>query len=218
MATVRITEKLVNDVVRNVREKFKPTLETAKDSLDTTGWADRIVDTVYQSYLPQINALPPSFIGARDGIDIRFYRDNGILSDTITLKFTTPRPLPHVMPENPYAEFTQSWRNWEYKIKSWGAWPDLREAIETWSAKVRRVGADEQTMKDSVNKLLRSHSTLAPCLKKWPALWDLLDEGYKDRHKEVVERKGKGNDSGPEYDLDFDRMTAMVAKAKLRGL
>ena len=218
MATVRITEKLVDDVVRNVREKFKPTLETAKDSLDTTGWADRIYDTVYQSYLPQINALPPNFIGARDGIDIRVYREHGILSDTTTLKFTTPRPLPHAMPENPYAEFTQSWRNYEYKIKDWTPWPDMWEAIETWSAKVRRVRDDEQTMKNSVNKLLRSHSTLAPCLKKWPALWDLLDEGYKDRHKEVVERKGKSNDSGPEYDLDFDRMTAMVAKAKLRGL
>jgi len=90
------------------------------------------------------------------------------------------------------------------------------EAVETWSAKIRRVRDDEQTMKDSVHKLLRSHSTLSPCLKKWPALWDLLDEGYKDRHKEVVERKAK--DSGPEYDLDFDRMTAMVAKAKLRDL
>ena len=219
MATVRITEKLINDVARNVREKFEPALKAAEESLDTTGWADRIYDTVYQSYLPQINALPPNFIGARDGMGIRFYKDSrDILSDTIELKFAAPRPLPHAMPENPYAEFTQSWRNWEYKIKDWTLWPDMWEAIETWSAKIRRVKDDRQTMRDSVNKLLRNHSTLSPCLKKWPALWDLLDDEYKDRHKEVVERKGKGKDSGPEYDLDFDRMTAMVAKAKLRGL
>jgi len=219
MATVRITEKLIDDVVRNVRDKFRPALEAAIESLDTTGWADRIYETTYQSYLPQINALPSNFFGVRDGISIRFYKEGrSILSDTIKLKFAVPRPLPHAMPENSYAEFTETWRNYEYKIKDWTPWPDMWEAIENWSAKIRQVRDDEQTMRNSVNKLLRSHSTLAPCLKKWPALWDLLDDEFKDRHKEVVERKGKDKDSAPEYDLDFDRMTAMVAKAKLRGV
>jgi len=219
MATVRITEKLIDSVIRNVRLKFNPAIDAAKKSLDTTGWADRIYDTVYGAYLPQINALPPGFISARDGIDIRFYKEGrSILSDSWKLKFTTPKPLPDAMPDNPYAEFTETWRNYEYKIKDWTPWPDLWEAIETRAAKILQVQDDEQTMKDSVRKLLRSHSTLAPCLKKWPALWDLLDDEFKDRHKEVVERKGKDKDSAPEYDLDFDRMTAMVAKAKLRGV
>lgn len=214
MATVRITEKLIDSVTRNVKGKFRPAIDAAEESLDTTGWADRIYDMAYGPYLPQINAVPPDFFGARDSIELRF--GGSITTSKLDLKFSAPRPLPSAMPENPYVEFSRTWDRSDYRIKSWDAWPDLKEALDAWSAKVQRIKDDEQTMKDSVKKLLRSHSTLAPCLKKWPALWDLLDDEFKNRHKEVVDRKDK--DSGPEYDLDFDRMTAMVAKAKLRGI
>lgn len=215
MATVRITEKLIDSTLGNVREKFEPAMDAAKASLDTTGWADRIYEMVYREYLPQINALPVDFFGKREGVNLKM-QDSLFGTRELRLKFAAPRPLPHVMPENPYMEFTSSWRNWEYRVKSWGAWPDMEEAYNTWTARVKRVRDDHQAMKDSVNKLLRSHSTLAPCIKKWPALWDLLSDEYRDKHREVVERKAK--DGGPEYDLDFDRMTAMVAKAKLRGV
>lgn len=215
MATVRITEKLVDSTLRNVKQKFEPAMEAAKKSLDTTGWADRIYEAIYRDYLPQINALPPSFFGTRNGIDLKM-TDSLFETRELALTFAAPRPVPHAMPENPYMEFSQSWRNWEYKVKSWAAWPDMGEAYAAWVDRVQRVRGEHQTMKESVHKLLRSHSTLAPCIKKWPALWDLIDDEYRDKHREVVERKAK--DSGPEYDLDFDRMTAMVAKAKLRGV
>lgn len=215
MATVRITEKLINDTLANVREKFEPAFRAAETSLDTTGWADRIYETIYREYLPQINALPADFFGKREGIDLKT-GNSPFQTRELALKFAAARPLPQAMPENPYMEFTQSWRPWEYRVKSWGAWPDMEEAYNAWTARVKRVLDDREAMKVSVHKLLRSHSTLAPCIKKWPALWDLLSDEYRDKHREVVERKAK--DGGPEYDLDFDRMTAMVAKAKLRGV
>lgn len=127
--------------------------------------------------------------------------DSPFQTRELTLKFAAPRPLPHAMPENSYMEFTASWRPWEYKVKSWGAWPDMEEAYNAWVARVKRVRDDHEAMRSSVHKLLRSHSTLAPCIKKWPALWDLLSDEYRDKHREVVERKAK--DGGPEYDLDF---------------
>ena len=215
MATVRITEKLIHDTLATVRQKFEPALEAAKASLDTTGWADRIYETLYREYLPQINALPADFFDRREGVSLK--TGNSLFeARELTLRFAAPRPMPQAMPENPYMEFIQSWRPWEYRVKSWGAWPDMEEAYNAWTARVKRVLDDREAMKVSVHKLLRSHSTLAPCIKKWPALWDLLSDEYRDRHRVVAERKAK--DGGPEYDLDFDRMTAMVAKAKLRGV
>jgi len=215
MATVRITEKLVDSTRGNIEQKFVPAMDAAKASQDTTGWADRIYETVYRDYLPLINALPAKFFGTRDEIELKVPY-SPFETRTLSLTFAVPRPLPHAMPENLYLEISQPWRNWQYTVKSWAAWPDMGEAYAAWVSRVQRVRDERQTMKQSVHKLLRSHSTLAPCIKKWPALWDLIDDEYRDKHREVVERKGK--DSGPEYDLDFDRMTAMVAKAKLRGV
>ena len=217
MATVRITEKLIDSTLTNVRKKFEPAMEAAKASLDTTGWADRIYETMYRDYLPQINALPANFFVVRGDIELRIPRNSVLFStDRMDLKFAAPRPIPHTTPEHPCIEQQRSYTVGDYKIKSWDAWPDLGEAYDAWTARVKRVGDDHQTMRQSVEHLLRSHSTLAPCIKKWPALWDLLSDEYRDKHREVVERKAK--DSTPDYGLDFDHMTAMVAKAKLRGV
>ena len=71
MATVRITEKLIDSTLANVREKFEPAFRAAEASLDTTGWADRIYETLYRDYLPQINALPADFFDRREGVGLK---------------------------------------------------------------------------------------------------------------------------------------------------
>ena len=59
---------------------------------------------------------------------------------------------------------------------------------------------------------MTTYSTLAPALKAWPALWDLLDEDTKERHKKIVERKKKDTD---DIGVDLNSMTAAVTFSKL---
>jgi hypothetical protein len=59
---------------------------------------------------------------------------------------------------------------------------------------------------------METYSTLAPAIKAWPALWDLVPDEAKERHKKVVERvKKDASDVG----VDLNSMTAAVTFSKL---
>jgi len=59
--------------------------------------------------------------------------------------------------------------------------------------------------------VIEAHATLAPALKMWQPLWDLIPEEYKDRHRQVVEREKKD----VKVDVDLTALTAQVAFHKM---
>jgi hypothetical protein len=64
-----------------------------------------------------------------------------------------------------------------------------------------------------VQKILHAHATLAPALKAWPALWDLLPESVKNKHRLVV---SKASSEKPDLDgVDVASLTATVVMNKL---
>ena len=67
---------------------------------------------------------------------------------------------------------------------------------------------------DGVGKVIGAYSTLAPALKAWPPLWDLLPDATKERHKEIVERVKK---EVVVEDVDLSSMTTIATLAKLTG-
>ena len=67
----------------------------------------------------------------------------------------------------------------------------------------------------NVDLIMNTYSTLAPALKAWPPLWDLIPADKQERHKEIVERKKK--DIQLENVVDLNSMTAVSVMAKLTG-
>jgi len=63
---------------------------------------------------------------------------------------------------------------------------------------------------------LNAYSTLAPALKAWPALWDLVPEDKKDKHREVVVRT-KASDTAANLaeEVDLSKLTGHVTADKL---
>jgi hypothetical protein len=51
---------------------------------------------------------------------------------------------------------------------------------------------------------------LAPALKAWPALWELIPDDVKEKHREVKERSKGGID----LDVDLNKLTAVSTAAK----
>jgi len=88
----------------------------------------------------------------------------------------------------------------------------LKPEFKEYTRKIFEAEAKEAKFLDGVDKLTQTYTTLAPALKAWPALWDLLDDDVKERHKKVVERGTK--DVG-ELDVDLNDMTAAVTFSKL---
>jgi hypothetical protein len=61
-----------------------------------------------------------------------------------------------------------------------------------------------------VYKICNTYSTLAPALKAWPPLWELIPENVKDTHRKIVER----TKNDVVLDVDIGKLTALSTAAK----
>jgi len=68
---------------------------------------------------------------------------------------------------------------------------------------------------NGVSTLMETHTTLAPALKAWPALWDLLPQSTKDKHLEVKEKSAAQEKKAVIEQLDLASMTATVVVNKM---
>ena len=66
---------------------------------------------------------------------------------------------------------------------------------------------------EGVQQVINSFSTLAPALKAWPPLWDLVPDDKQRKHREIVTRsKAVSKD---DLGIDTSQLTAAVTMAKL---
>lgn len=68
-----------------------------------------------------------------------------------------------------------------------------------------------RTVKDGVSEVLKAHSTLAPALKAWPPLWELLPDHVQAKHKQIVTR----NKTTTDINVDVSALTGAITYAKL---
>jgi len=223
MATVRFSDRLKETVRRNAREMFNTQIQQAKASFDPT-WGDKIYDKLFSAEdIAKFNALPKWAMSTKDSLELEgFYGDEDVwqtaqtkvptwrLNDNITLNFACARPWPHDFESAPTGA-KSTWRSLrlDFNDERW-AW--LKDEFKAYTNRIFQARAKEESFVDGVEKLMSTYSTLAPALKAWPALWDLLDEDTKDRHKKVTERAKRDIS---EVDVDLNSMTAAVTFNKL---
>jgi hypothetical protein len=95
-------------------------------------------------------------------------------------------------------------------------WRDEVDMLVEWNQKMVDAAAKKRAAKENAVKLLTQFKTLAPALKAWPALWDLLPEHYKERHRLVAERGAKPAPADVSKDLEkLNGVTALLAAAKM---
>ena len=89
---------------------------------------------------------------------------------------------------------------------------DLKQSIDERDKRVAEVKVQQADFTKVVTAVLDTYSTLAPALRAWPPLWELLDEKTKARHKEVVTRTKADK---PTLDVDLSKATSIVAMKRL---
>lgn len=89
---------------------------------------------------------------------------------------------------------------------------DLHTAIMERNQRIEEIKAQQDKFTTAVKAVLDAHSTLAPALRAWPPLWELLDEKTKARHKEVVTR---AKAEKPVIDVDLSAATSIVAMKRM---
>ena len=94
-------------------------------------------------------------------------------------------------------------------------WGELHAEVTAWRTKCHTIKEQAREFVEGVSKILTSYSTLAPALKAWPPLWELVPEYAKNKHKEITERR-KPEKVAP--NVDVNRLTAVLTASKLGGL
>lgn len=210
MAIVRITNELRNDIIRAARHKFDPAIKAAQDSKpdDTNG--DYIYDTIWGSYRERMEALPRGFFNYRNSITIRQIADVNI---TMFVTFSQARPVPS-LPD--LVDDIVRDNGSSYTLKDHPVWSVIIQDARAWQDRCNVASQRYKTFVSGVEAVLDSFTTLAPALKEWPPLWDLLSEGTKSRHKEIKERVKTDKPS-----MDRERLGAMtgaLTAIKLGGM
>ena len=94
-------------------------------------------------------------------------------------------------------------------------WTTLEPEYNTYCDNIAVIAEERDKFVVGVCSIMDNYVTLAPALKVWPPLWDLLPEETKGKHKEIVERKKPA--TAAEISADLGAMTGVVVADKLTG-
>ena len=223
MATVRFSDTLKETIRGNAKAMFKDSIAKAKADVPAH-WADKMYECFFPAdVIAKFNALPDyamtskskiSFSGFTDAPDDYFqtaeYKTKAYTCDDVELHFSTNKRWPNTFDSN-VTGFTEGWREGKAKFND-TRWDWLKPEFKEYVRKIFEAEAKQEKFLEGVNKLMETYSTLAPAIKAWQPLWDLLDEETKERHTKIVERKRKDSS---DLDVDLNSMTAAVTFSKL---
>lgn len=210
MATVKITETLIDGVECNIRKLFESRITSLRNLLDGSPTLDVIFAEWYAPYKTVISQVPVEFLSLNDKLCFVY---NGMTFGE--QKFSDKVALPVNSIDTNRFEFRPS--SWSPTLRVLDVPENDKLLVEVKQSVSQRKDmlAERDAMCNNVRKLLKSHATLAPALKKWAPLWDLLDEKYQDRHKQVVTRAKQSTEAEDLSEIDFDAMTGTVVASKL---
>lgn len=209
MATVRFSEELKSAIVKNAENIFAKQLDEALSSYPKD-WADRVYERTFASYIPAMNSLPSCFFNEIEKINISKIGDMELgVACNLTNKRAYPANLPKT--DDFPVKNTGYYSNTELTLKDIPMFEDIKAEAMAYKEKVRAIRERKAMFVEQVKKIINAHATLAPALKMWQPLWDLIPEEYKERHRKVVERTK--NDT--QVDVDLQTLTATVVAHKL---
>jgi len=214
MATVRFSKELQTAILNNARRVFNNRMREADQSAPKD-WGDRIYDTIFARYIPSLNALPLEYFSTSESLSFAGFDIDGMTA-SFDMPLATNRPFPHELPKD-LQHFARKahYRNNEYKLKDIPEFAEFKQLVVEWKERCNKIAEQRHQFVESVEKVINSHATLAPALKMWPPLWDLVPEEYKERHREVTDRTKK---EASTVDVDLNKMTAIATAAKIGGL
>jgi len=204
MATVRFSKELKDAIVKNAGHMFDKQMDAARGNVNST-WGDRIYEIIHRKYIPSMNALPMCFFSETSNIKVS--KINGKDVGGLECKLTNSRPVPHNLPKDVPAKAKDYYG---YELIG-NEWEDIAQEIADYQANILAVADKKKAFIASVTQVIEAHATLAPALKMWQPLWDLIPEEYKERHRQVVEREKKE----VKVDVDLSALTAQVVFNKL---
>ena len=207
MATVRFSQELKDAIIANAKKVFEKQVQAAKDARPPHSWGDVIYDKLFGHVVPMLNDVPQELLKMRESVEVQRV---GGLHCNLKFDLTTPRAWPREFKETDLAKKSGHYSD-EIDLKDDLAWGELHADVTRWRQGIKDALQKQNEFVEQVNQIINAHTTLAPALKMWPALWDLVPEQYKEKHKEIKVREKRE----VEVNVNLGALTAAVTFNKL---
>jgi hypothetical protein len=226
MATVKISKELIEQVMSKARSVHSGRIYSVNKGIDLRGWtADSMMEFILGQDLLATLRRPEMQPFVNTVTDLHLESVNGVGAGITLPKSSSPLPfvkgrsVDMTIADSTGAAIGIASLSTTYSyssIKLSAPNDKLNGLVEElqWARDEKwRLTSVQEEYLVSVRKVLDSFSTLAPALKAWPALWELLPEETKDKHKQVREKPAARGASA--VDVDLDRLTAITAAHRL---
>lgn len=208
MATVRLSNALVEEILRNAGLSQTKIVDRAMMSRPSNDWAEKIYTRLLGEEIALVEKIPAEWFHYVTGFRVLWVGnlDAGQLDFTFSSPMRWPRAI-----NNKRGKLIHD--GGVDLVLSADEWPDLLAEVLEWRDKVKRAKTNRDEFRFSIRKILDSYSTLAPALKAWPPLWEFVPEKVKDKHKEVSVKESKRE--GVSLDVDLSKLTALATATKI---
>ena len=206
MATVRFGKELIDRIVEQATAKMEPAVVKARETKLDNSWGQRIYDILFLEAKPLITQAPAGWLKMVEQIKINSV---GGVPCNMSFSFATPQPWPYQFVETELAKKKQSWSD-GIDLKDHLVWGEFYAEVIAYRRRVQEAAERRDEFVEAVRKICNTYSTLAPALKAWPPLWELVPEDVKDKHRETKKREKKE----VVLEVDLDKLTALSTAAK----
>ena len=213
MATVRFSEELRNAINVKAHRMFDSRLEKAKQCPEH--WGVMVYDAMFGQHKAAMDAMPEGYFRTDDDINLSGIKGGGFEFNS-SQSVRLPLPLRPRLPLTVTAEIHgladdgSNYGGWVLNGED-PRWDAFKLEYATYNYGIRKIKEEQKAFVTGVDTVTKAFSTLAPALKEWPPLWDLLPTEKQEKHKEIVHRVKK---EVVVEGVDLNKMTAISAMAK----
>jgi len=218
MATVRFSSDLRHRVRSKASQIFEDRIDKAKEN--PPNLAESIYDLVFRDTKELMYSLPDKYFCMDIGIRLRGFKGKGWdddINEDMQMEFPNKqkRRFPESIQDKEFHGLAK--HDWPYTLNANDArWKDIKEEYKEYCLVIYKLEREKKVFVDGVKEVINAYATLAPALKAWPALWDLIPEDKKEKHREIVERR-KASDTaqGLAKEINLSKLTGHVTADKL---
>lgn len=213
MATVRFSKDLIDDIKKKAVQPFDNKLKELECSVSFDGWAETVREAICGEHLANIKAVPHNWFRTTSRLMVKIPDTSGHHGSSVYFILPGPRPMPNSFEGN--ADISEIGYSGIITLNHRSSkWDNLRAVYTAWTEQKASVAEQRRKMYVGIEELTKTYATLGPALKAWPALWDLLPDYAKNKHKEIVKREKAVPAT---LKADLGSMTAAMTLNKMMG-
>lgn len=203
---IRISDKLISEVAGNISNLYRYFLDEIEKQRPDVG--DRIYELLYGPYLSRMEQLPDTFFRRLDRVEVRSIDGKPF---GYPFKLSSDKFGSYTHPPGDNVECAETFSD-KVNIKRTPYTEDIVDAILSWDKQKQDLLDVRTQAVQAIKRLLRSNKSLAPAIKAYPPLVDLLSP---ETRVKIDVPQHRLTSALMELDPDLKRLASDIALKKI---